>query len=215
MVARSTMSDLSGRIILDGRFELVRMMGAGSYGVVYAAIDLAALASTEPSSTTSLKRYAIKVLRKDTLSSSASARVRREIALHRKMSDHPNIVCIHSVGEDDDYVYIVLDYCPGGDMFGKIKTQKLYFRRDELLKSVFLQILDAVEACHKKGIYHRDLKPENILTNHDGSKIWLADFGLSTDSEISEVWGCGSSYYMSPGKHHAAILNAPSTHVFL
>ena len=77
----------------------------------------------------------------------------------------------------------------------------LYTRKDALLKSVFLQILDAVEYCHDHGIYHRDLKPDNILINEDGTQIKLADFGLSTTSKISDSFGCGSPPYMSPGEY--------------
>jgi serine/threonine protein kinase len=202
MAARSTMPDLTGRVINNGQYQLVRMLGSGTYGVVYGAHDIATVTSPYPfSPKTSPRRYAIKVLRKESLSSSAAMRVRREVAAHRRMSDHPNVVSMHDAFEDRDYVYIVLDYCPGGDLFGKIADEKLYFRKDELVKSVFLQILDAVEACHKHGIYHRDLKPENILTTKDGSKIYLTDFGLATGSKVSQTFGCGSSYYMSPGKH--------------
>ena len=143
---------------------------------------------------------AIKVLRKEGLSPSAAKRVRREVSAHRKMSDHPNVVSMLDAFEDREYVYIVLDYCPGGDLFGKIVDEARYFRNDELAKSVFLQVLDAVEACHLKGIYHRDLKPENILVSEDGAKVYLSDFGLATGNQVSETFGCGSSYYMSPGE---------------
>jgi serine/threonine protein kinase len=192
--------DLTGRIINDGQYQLIRKLGSGAYGVVYKAINLAFI--FPPSSSKTSPRYAIKVLRKEGLSSSAAMRVRREVAAHRRMSDHPNVVSMHDAFEDRDYVYIVLDYCPGGDLFGKIADEKLYFRKDELVKSVFLQILDAVETCHRKLIYHRDLKPENILTTKDGSKVYLTDFGLTTGSQVSETFGCGSSYYMSPGQYH-------------
>ena len=122
------------------------------------------------------------------------------------MSDHPNVVRMHEAFEDKDYVYMVLDYCPGGDLFGKICEEKIYYRNDDLVKKVFLQLLEAVHACHRKRIFHRDLKPENILVNEDGSEVYISDFGLATTNQVSETFGCGSSYYMSPGKLQRSFL---------
>lgn len=75
-----------------------------------------------------------------------------------------------------------------------------YFGNDELIGSVFLQIIDAVAYCHSCGVYHRDLQPENILCSHDGTKVYLADFGLATQDRISYEPGVGKACYMSPGK---------------
>ena len=70
-----------------------------------------------------------------------------------------------------------------------------------IIKKVFLQLIDTVRSLHKLGIYHRDLKPDNIMCNKDGSKVWITDFGLATDQEVTADFGCGSAFYMSPGEH--------------
>lgn len=72
------------------------------------------------------------------------------------------------------------------------------------MKRVFGQIVDAVEYCHKKGLYHRDLKPDNILTSEDGRSIWLADFGLATVDKKCKEFRTGTLPYLSPG---ASLLN--------
>jgi serine/threonine protein kinase len=64
-----------------------------------------------------------------------------------------------------------------------------YLGRDDLIRAVFLQIIDAVSYCHSNGIYHRDLKPENILVTLSGEKVCIADFGLATSERISADFG--------------------------
>ena len=75
----------------------------------------------------------------------------------------------------------------------------LFVGNDMLAKRAFLQILDAVQFCHSMSIYHRDLKPENILVTDGGMTVKLADFGLATTEAHTPDFGCGSTFYMSPG----------------
>lgn len=98
-----------------------------------------------------------------------------------------------------DCTYVVMEYCPEGDLFSSITEKGNYVGNDLLAKSVFLQILSAVEFCHSIGIYHRDLKPENILVKDQGTTVKLADFGLASNDYYTSDYGCGSTFYMSPG----------------
>jgi serine/threonine protein kinase len=149
-------------------------------------------------------RYAVKTLSKYNADGSPLDRrqiafQQRELRLHYLASAHPNVVSMLKIVDDPDCTYVVLEYCPEGDLFYNITERGQYVGKDDLAKSVFLQILDAVEHCHTLGIYHRDLKPENILVSNQGATVKLADFGLATSTDRSEDYGCGSTFYMSPG----------------
>lgn len=178
--------------ILEGTLQLTDILGTGAYGVVYSAVDIK----------TGI-RYAVKCLSKFNADGSPLERrqvayQQREIRLHYTASAHPNVVSMHNIVDDVDCIYVVLEYCPEGDLFLNITERGHYVGNDQLAKNIFLQILDSVEHCHKLGIYHRDLKPENILVTDQGETVKLADFGLATAEDRSEDYGCGSTFYMSP-----------------
>ena len=188
------MPDFTGKSIDDGLFELVRLLGAGGGGVVYLAIDHHAPTS---SSDASPARCAIKIVRK--LAAPGIDYQKREIAIHHLVSDVPHVLPLHDAWDDDQYLYISLEYCES-DLYKAIFERRAYWGNDELVRSVFLQILDAVHGCHQKAVFHRDLKPENILCNAEGSKAYIADFGLATANTHSTTFCCGSLPYLSPGK---------------
>ncbi|KAF9651622.1 kinase-like protein [Thelephora ganbajun] len=122
-----------------------------------------------------------------------------ESTLHYFLSDHPNIVTLHENIELGDYAASLLDYCSGGSLHDMIYDYLAYAGDSARIKSIFLQIVDAVEHCHTNYIYHRDLKPLNVLCNEDGSQIFLTDFGLATRLESSQEHTIGTAAYMSPG----------------
>lgn len=180
--------------ILGESLYLSRVLGSGAYGTVYYAQDIF-----------TRKEYAVKALNKRNayghpLDAKARLYQSREIALHWNASAHPNIVSMYKILDDPDCTYVILDYCPEGDLFSNITEGGRYVGNDALIRSIFLQILDATEHCHRLGIYHRDLKPENILVTNSGRTVCLADFGLATQETAARDHGCGSTFYMSPGR---------------
>ena len=183
-----------GTIIDNGTLELVSVLGHGGYGVVYRAVDLRSPALDGPS-------YAVKcLLHTPTRNAGRQRRLHmQEIALHQLASVHPNVVTLHRVIEEGDCTFIVMDYCPDGDLFGQILQKRRYLGRDDFIKHVFLQLLDAINYCHSLGIYHRDLKPENVLCFNGGLRLAITDFGLATTEKVSEEFRTGSVYHMSPG----------------
>lgn len=73
-----------------------------------------------------------------------------------------------------------------------------YVGDDELIRDVFLQLLDGVDFLHQLGIAHRDIKPENIVCSNDGQDVFICDFGLATSETSSSEFGCGSTFYIAP-----------------
>jgi serine/threonine protein kinase len=181
----TTGRDLVGRII-DGTWELVSILGVGAYGVVYLGVNIVERAENPRKP---LKYAAVKCLARAGLDKRQSQFQRREIVLHQLASSHPNIASVQQVIEDDKYIFVVMDYCAGGDLFAMITERQRYVNNDEIVRSVFLQIIDAVGYCHSMGIFHRDLKPENILCSADGTRVYVADFGLATTERRSTAFG--------------------------
>lgn len=185
------MPDFTGRSLDGGRYRILELLGAGAYGKVYRAIDLHCKSSPP-------KLYAIKCMNNPAPGTHNALLQEREFAHHTIVSGHPNVVGFHRYWEDGLFVYVVLDLCSGGDLFGAITEKRLFQHNGQLIKKTFVQLICALEHCHKLGIYHRDIKPENVLCSNDGTNVRLADFGLSSINKTSSDFGCGSSYYMSP-----------------
>ena len=174
---------------MANRLELTGILGVGAYGVVYTAVDIHTHI-----------RYAVKALNKAGLDPRQLKYQQHEIRLHHLASQHPNVVSLVRIMDSVDCTYVVMEFCPEGDLFSSITDKGNFVGNDLLVKRVFLQLLDAVQFCHSLGIYHRDLKPENVLVTDQGMTVKLADFGLATTDYFTSDFGCGSTFYMSPGK---------------
>ncbi|CAG8655423.1 5564_t:CDS:2 [Racocetra persica] len=179
-------SERIGKFIDNGRLEITNILGIGAYGVVYSARHV------------NQRVYAIKCMPKVNIDTRQQRLHATEVNLHAQVSGHPNIIRLENVIDTDDSLNVVLEYCPEGDLFSMITEKGGYLGNDNLIKQVFVQILDAVQFAHYNGIYHRDLKPENILVFDSGRTVKLADFGLATTDTWSKDFGCGSTFYMSP-----------------
>ncbi|KAK0193732.1 kinase-like domain-containing protein [Armillaria mellea] len=191
MPSKHPLPDFAGHLVANGRFLLLELLGAGSYGKVYRAVDTASLKHTE-------EYYAVKCMHRYREGSRRDIVQRREFSAHSKVSGHPNIITFHEVFYDRLYLYVVLDLCLGGDLYSVICESRLLHNNDALLKSVFIKLIDAVQYCHEQGIFHRDLKPENVVCSKDCAEVFIADFGLATTFEDCEHSECGSGSYRSP-----------------
>ncbi|KAI1798136.1 kinase-like protein [Ganoderma leucocontextum] len=181
---------LVGHTIDGGRLRFIDTIGSGSNGVIFLAED-----TTTPAPHV---EYAVKCVIRAERGTRRYGLQRQEIQFHRLLSGHPNIVTLHKVIEDRYYLFLVMDYCRGGDFFTYLSQRRTYRGDDEFVRCMFLQVIDALEACHEAGVYHRDIKPENFLVSDDGTRLFLTDFGLATANLYSRTYGAGSSLYMSP-----------------
>jgi len=174
-----------------GKYEIVREIGKGAMGVVYEGYDPLIK-----------RKVAIKTARKD-LSVSASIadeifiRFTREAVMAGQIQ-HPNVVTIYDMGDENGLAYIVMEYIEGEDLKSLI-TQKKIWSIDEIFK-IANATCSALNETHKHGIVHRDIKPSNILITKDGN-IKLTDFGVARlpDSTLTQEGTLiGTPHYMSP-----------------
>ena len=92
--------------------------------------------------------------------------------------DHPNIVKYYETYVDEKYIYLVMEYIDGGELFDKIAQQENQVFSEEMAAAFMRKLFSALNHMHAQGVVHRDIKPENImLTKSDELK--LIDFGLS------------------------------------
>lgn len=158
-----SVTDLSNRTL--GDFRLIRRLGKGGMADVYLADQM------------SLQRQvAVKVLRSDFLSDATYVKRFRHEATAAGGLNHPNIVQVYSVGEQDGVQYIAQEYVRGG-------TLRDFMRRKGPLDvpialHIMKQVAAALQVAGDKGIVHRDIKPENILLTRKG-EAKVADFGLA------------------------------------
>lgn len=179
---------------LDGRYEIVELIGVGGMADVYKATDIM-----------ENRVVAVKILKSEFCENDEFVRRFRNESKAIAVLTHPNIVKIFDVGYDNDMQYIVMEYIDGITLKEYIETQGLLKWRDCVHFTI--QILRALQLAHDRGIVHRDIKPQNVMLLSDGS-IKVMDFGIARFSrQISQTLSektMGSVHYVSPEQARGA-----------
>jgi serum/glucocorticoid-regulated kinase 2 len=143
--------------------------------------------------------FAMKILRKTHLVKRRQVERTRTERRVLSVVNHPFIMKLHYAFQSPDKLYLVLDYCPGGELFFHLSR----FRRfpERVARFYSAELLLAIGHLHKRGIIYRDLKPENVLLDADGH-VKLGDFGLAKAGIQHPLEGamsmCGTPEYMAP-----------------
>ena len=170
-----------------GKYEVECVIGEGSMGVVYRAID--PLIN---------RRVAIKVMA-DAVAQDAGLRDRflREAQAAGSLQ-HPNVVTIYDFGEVDEHLFIAMEYVEGDDL-ADLLTKNVTIRPGDAL-DLIIGLLHGLAYAHKRGIIHRDIKPANVRVDSEG-KARLMDFGVAhlASSELTSTGMLlGTPAYMAP-----------------
>jgi serine/threonine protein kinase len=149
-------------------YEIKETLGKGKFGLVKTAYHKK-----------TGKKVAIKVMSKKEMTVQDVELQRREIEI-LKMCQHPYIIRLLDIFENQEYIYIVMEHLAGGDLFTYLEKRDFEVS-EERAKTLAHQLATALYYLHSFGVAHRDLKPENILmvSDDDNSDLKLVDFGLS------------------------------------
>ena len=161
-------------------------IGSGAFSKVY-------LGKHKPTN----ELYAIKKISLNELNSKTDSIeiINREIELHSKLY-HKNITHLVATYQNEENIYIILEYLNKGDLYKLIKKKKN--NDEETCFKYFIQILSAVLFLHENNLINRNIKPENILIN-DKEETKLCDFGCCVESRIgNRTTFCGTYEYMAP-----------------
>lgn len=169
-------------------FELGKLLGKGRFGNVYIAKEKKTQYTV-----------ALKVLNKaELLDMHAEGQLRREIEIQSELT-HANILRLFGFFFDEDRIFLILEFAPGGELYKYLKEEcGGRFCEEEAARFVY-DLSSALRHCHGKNVIHRDLKPENLLLDAN-KRLKIADFGWSVHAVSSDrrTTVCGTLDFLSP-----------------
>ncbi|KAH9599396.1 Protein kinase domain [Trypanosoma melophagium] len=183
-----TSSTLSKALTFDQHYELLEEIGKGGYGTVWKCCRRH----------DALKRpYGVKIINKPQAGARGLKEVMGEVETMSLLS-HPNIVRLEETFQDDEHLWIVMEYMPGGELQRALRRDG-YFSESQA-RRITTQLLLALEFIHQKGIVHRDLKPENCLLSEGDLVCKISDFGFAVlvGSDQCLMSFCGTTVFMAP-----------------
>ena len=175
-----------------GRYQIEKAIGRGAMGAVYLGTD----PSIGRPVALKLIDLAHEFGQQDVEEVRAS--IYREAETAGRL-DHPNIITVYDVGEEDDIAYIAMEYFPGEPLDAYTRKEKLLPIAKVL--EISGQVADALHYAHTHGVIHRDIKPGNIMYDAANEQVKVADFGIARIMDPSRTRTgvlLGSPSYMSP-----------------
>uniref|UniRef100_A0A0D9RYL0 non-specific serine/threonine protein kinase n=1 Tax=Chlorocebus sabaeus TaxID=60711 RepID=A0A0D9RYL0_CHLSB len=171
------------------KYDVIKAIGQGAFGKVY-------LAKGKSDS----KHCVIKEINFEKMPIQEKEASKKEVILLAKMK-HPNIVAFFNSFQENGRLFIVMEYCDGGDLMKRINRQRgVLFSEDQIL-GWFVQISLGLKHIHDRKILHRDIKAQNIFLSKNGMVAKLGDFGiarvLNNSMELARTC-IGTPYYLSP-----------------
>ncbi|ETW09150.1 AGC/RSK/RSK-UNCLASSIFIED protein kinase [Aphanomyces invadans] len=171
-------------------FEFIKVLGRGAFAKVYLVRGKGANRD---------KYFALKAYNKQAIVQKNQAQyIHTEKAALQACSDHPYIVSLYYAFQSQDRLFLVMEYCGGGDLLSTLTRRKAFTEPEAAF--YIGQIVLALSHLHSKGIVFRDLKPENVVMDLDGNAL-LTDFGISKEGvadHSSANTFCGSPMYLAP-----------------
>ncbi|ORC87843.1 putative protein kinase [Trypanosoma theileri] len=183
-----TTSALSKAPTFDQHYELLEEIGKGGYGTVWKCCRRH----------DALKRpYGVKIINKPQAGARGLKEVMGEVETMSLLS-HPNIVRLEETFQDDEHLWIVMEYMPGGELQRALRRDGFF--SETQARRIATQLLLALEFIHQKGIVHRDLKPENCLLSEGDLVCKISDFGFAVlvGSDQCLMSFCGTTVFMAP-----------------
>jgi eukaryotic-like serine/threonine-protein kinase len=175
-----------------GRYELIKELGRGAMSVVYLGRD------QKINRTVAIKTLSFKDEFQGSVPEEVSQRFFREAETAGRLN-HPNIVTIYDVGEDQDLAYIAMDYL-AGESLEHYTTPGNLLPIDETM-AVVIKVAEALEYAHSRQVVHRDIKPANIMYERKTGQLKITDFGVASLLNSARTRSgtiLGSPSYMSP-----------------
>lgn len=181
-------TESKSQLDINKYYEFKQVLGSGNFGIVKLGI----------SKLGNKQKVAIKSVLKERVKEDLQ-NLQRELMILKSV-DHPNIIKLYEVFEDEKYIHIVMEYCSGGELFDRLEKKGKYSEKEAA--SLMYKLFHAINHMHISNISHRDLKPENCLfeTRREDAELKLVDFGLA--SKFSKEKGMstlvGTPYYVAP-----------------